>query len=207
MSICYTDLISPENMYRWVENTTITEPYFNISLTETNGAPYNLSSSLIPPQGPQILYPNMTSCNTTIDRSEWEANVITEPWWDNVDWNWTYPVLGLQFDNLTANLTLDGYFTAYPYMLSNVSIDNTTLEIDDFNTVQGKFKIRFLGVIDNYHSDVLVEDSPTPNWLRSVGFRNNSLNIGYNEASRGYGRSHLLGVVGTMLLAILVIYD
>ncbi|KAH8705946.1 hypothetical protein BGW36DRAFT_354333 [Talaromyces proteolyticus] len=177
---------NPEYMYRGTENSTITEPYFNLSLAETKSAPYNLSSILNSTDG-QTLYSNLTSCDTSMLRNEWEVVIITDEWWNNVGWDWTYPVLNLQFDNSTANLTLDGYFIAYPYVLTNVSLSNTTREIDEAYAVQGKFKIRFSGVVDNYHSDVLVEDSPTPEWLRSVGFNNNSLNIGYNKASRSYG--------------------
>ena len=45
-----------------------------------------------------------------------------------------------------------------------------------------------LWVIDPYHSDTLVNTSRTPTWLRTVGFGNNSMNIGYNSGSMSLPR-------------------
>lgn len=45
--------------------------------------------------------------------------------------------------------------------------------------------MRFQGVIDPYHSDVLVNDSATTRWLPTVGYGNNSTNIGYESVAEG----------------------
>lgn len=59
--------------------------------------------------------------------------------------------------------------------------------------LQGKIKISYFGVIDLYHSDILVNTSATPTWLRTVGFGNNSMNIGYdNGGALGWLLSILL---------------
>lgn len=50
----------------------------------------------------------------------------------------------------------------------------------------GEFIMTFSCVIDVYHSDVLRNDTATPTWLRTVGYQNNSLNVGYTSRSAGY---------------------
>jgi hypothetical protein len=47
--------------------------------------------------------------------------------------------------------------------------------------VSGYMNVTFRGVVDSLRSDVMVNDSDTPAWLRSVGFNNNSLNIQYEK--------------------------
>jgi hypothetical protein len=94
----------------------------------------------------------------------------------------------LEFDNKTANYTLDGYFTATP----NISPNNTYGDqVFDTAIVQGRIKVTFAGVIDPYYSDIMVTDRATPSWLRTVGFNNNSQDFGFtmtSSASRDLSR-------------------
>ena len=90
------------------------------------------------------------------------------------------PVINLQFDGQTANLSMKGYFSATP--------EEFTQPVSDAGspyTFAGQFIMTFSGVIDSYHSDVLRNDTAAPTWLRTVGYGNNSLNIGYADESKG----------------------
>lgn len=111
-------------------------------------------------------------------------NLIDGNWSGTEGWNWSYPQVDLQFDARSANLSIDGAFVALPFLRKNITDDTSVPPLpprDD--RVQGMAKIRFSGVIDQYHSDVLVNDTSTPTWLRTVGFQNNSANIGYYSAA------------------------
>lgn len=68
-------------------------------------------------------------------------------------------------------------------MLANSSNDPNAEELGPVG-FEGEFKLSFAGVIDRYHSDVLKNDTDTPTWIRTVGFNNNSVNIGFSEAGR-----------------------
>jgi hypothetical protein len=83
------------------------------------------------------------------------------------------PTINLQFDGTTANLSLQGYF-------EGDSIDGDGVE--DPGVITGELSVTFSGVIDSYHSDVLRNDTSTPTWLRTVGYQNNSANIGYTTS-------------------------
>lgn len=152
---------------------------FNFTLAETKAAPYHLSSTLSEYYGDGALEFNMTDCAGS-DTVEWRGNLIDELWWKKPSYNHSYPdpVLNLQFDGQTANLTVDGYYLAEPKPTGKSTFGTANVE------VPGKMKISFLGRIDSYHSDVLVNDSSTPTWKRSVGFNNNTLNVG-DTTSRG----------------------
>jgi hypothetical protein len=103
-----------------------------------------------------------------------------------------YPVIDLQFDSKTANLSLEGYFealaTIYPAKI-----------------LTGRFKMTFSGIVDTYYSDVLVNDTATPTWLRTVGFQNNSLNVGYTSGSSSTRRTGILPPVAIGFVLSLVV--
>lgn len=92
------------------------------------------------------------------------------------------------FDGKMANLTFEGKFAAYPYKRANNTAsyydfaDHEEIASDD--PVQGTIRFTFRGGLDAYHSDVLDMNGTTPTWLRTVGFGNNSLNIGSGSPSR-----------------------
>lgn len=151
---------------------------FNFTLAETKSAPYNLSNTLSKYYGDGVLDFNMTSCNGK-DTIEWDGSLINQYWWHNVGFNHSYPdpVLNLQFDGQIANLTIDGYFDATPKPTGNHTFNTVDIE------ARGKMRISFSGSIDSYHSDILVNDSATPTWKRTVGFNNNTLNVGDKSTS------------------------
>ncbi|PYI08305.1 hypothetical protein BO78DRAFT_339471 [Aspergillus sclerotiicarbonarius CBS 121057] len=145
--------------------------YFDWTLNATEGPPYSLFSALPDYNGiagPAGFYLSWTQCNGTGD-VEW----LFAPIDFNISQAGLYlpdPVIDLQFDGRTANLSLEGYFGGY----------------EDTNSVLltvGKFKLSFSGVLDAYHSDVLANNTATPTWLRTVGFQNNSLNVGYTSVA------------------------
>ena len=151
---------------------------FNYTLAETKSAPYNLSSTLSKYYGDGLLNFNMTSCDGKSDVA-WDGNLINKVWWTNVGNNHTYPdpVLNLQFDGNTANLTIEGYFDATPKPTGKNTFNTVDIE------ARGQVKITFLGTIDSYHSDVLVNNTSNPTWERTVGFNNNTLNVGDSSSS------------------------
>lgn len=92
--------------------------------------------------------------------------------------------MNVTFDDQTANFTLDGDFAAYPFVRSNDTgyIGGESGEIG--RGVQGTIRFTFKGILDAYHSDVLDMNTSSPTWLRTVGFGNNSLNIGNSGVGR-----------------------
>jgi hypothetical protein len=63
----------------------------------------------------------------------------------------------------------------------------------------GKLIMNFSGVIDHYRSDILRNDTDTPTWVRTVGYQNNSLNVGYTTVSAGNQ------LTGSSLLATMLV--
>ncbi|VTO91956.1 unnamed protein product [Fusarium graminearum] len=102
--------------------------------------------------------------------------------------------LVIQFDDKTADFTLDASFQS----TSNVHENSTSQGI----TVSGLLRVRFSGVLDAYHSDTLSLKGSTPEWLRKVGFSNDSSNIGYRESSAG---KLYLGIALTSIVIILAV--
>lgn len=130
---------------------------------------------------------DMKPCNSSMENGQSYILLIDRDYGINTaGWDWTYPKFDMQFDSQTASLTVDGYAAAFPYRISSENYSSPLVGSDE---VQGKIKISFVGVIDPYHSDTLVNTSTTPTWLRTVGFGNNSMNIGYNSGAPGW--SHL----------------
>ncbi|KAJ5407708.1 hypothetical protein N7509_001591 [Penicillium cosmopolitanum] len=117
---------------------------------------------------------DLAPCDASF-KGQYDMELINFNSLEEAGWNWTYPAVELQFDSRTANLTLEGY--AYGVSLQKNPREQTREDYD----VQGRFKVSFSGVIDPYHSDILVNTSSTPSWLRTVGFGNNSMNIGYGS--------------------------
>ncbi|KAF3394145.1 hypothetical protein F1880_005526 [Penicillium rolfsii] len=107
--------------------------------------------------------------------------------------NFTNPVINLQFDSQTANLSMKGYFSAISeYKTESVYQEGSV-------TFTGEFTMAFSGVIDLYHSDILRNDTATPTWRRTVGYQNDSLNVGYTSGSAGNE------LVGPWSLAIIMV--
>ena len=145
----------------------------------------------------------MPACNISTETGDWRWIIIPGSWWDLEGWkDFEYPKLDVAFDDRTANMTLDGRFTAYPYIRSNVSGFRGPHTIG--SGIHGTIRLRFRGVLDTYHSDVLDVNASTPTWLRTVGFGNNSLNIG-NEQDNAASSSRVgLGTVSLTSIFVLI---
>ena len=119
-------------------------------------------------------------CNTTYLTGDYNVGMLLTTWWTTEGWDeFRYPDVSVQFDNKTANLTLDGVFSAIPYVQSDYSINGGPTTSGPW--AHGFIKFRFAGALDAYHSDLLSLDSDEPSWLRTVGFENNPSNIGYGS--------------------------
>lgn len=175
---------------------------FNFTLAKTKTAPYNLTSTLSDYYGDGSVPFNMTRCNNG-DTIAWDTNLISQTWWTNVGHNYSYPnpVLELQFDGQSANLSLTGYFDATPAPVGKNTFNKLDVE------ARGQIKISFSGTIDSYHSDILVNGSATPAWLRTVGFQNNSLNVG-DTSGAGVKKSPRTWTLamGTLIVAIATLF-
>lgn len=128
---------------------------------------------------------NLKSCDSSTESSQNRMTLVDRDYSNNAGWNWTYPAVEIQFDSQTANFTLSGYAAAIPYYINRAD----SLKSLGPDEVQGTIKVSFSGVIDSYHSDILVNTSSTPTWQRTVGFGNNSMNIGYDSGSFGFPRA------------------
>lgn len=159
------------------------QDYFNLTLEPTKQAPYNLNGLFSNATNVFDALYNLTlfetSCSSTTATDEYSVWIVNSPSVNTDGWNWTSSTVQLDFDSYTANYTLDGYFTAVAEWFSN----GTGILKSPSNWFQGKIHITFSGVIDTYHSDVLVNNSATPTWLPTVGFNNNSMNIDYTKQS------------------------
>lgn len=129
---------------------------------------------------------DLKACDTSTESGQYRMTLVDRDYTNNAGWNWTYPVVNIQFDSQTANFTLTGYAAGFPYLIDRY--DSSKPLGPDKDEVQGKIKVSFHGVIDPYHSDTMVNTSTTPTWLRTVGFGNNSVNIGYNSGSMSLPR-------------------
>lgn len=168
---------------------------FNWTLEKTQAPPYNLSSVLTRYAGESYLYviSTMTANCSGSEVSSWKIAIMSYNTTYNGT-NFTNPVVDLQFDGTTANMSMRGYFSAVAlYWIQGVW--------EEYNMMlAGEFSMTFSGLIDLYHSDVLRNDTATPTWSRTVGYQNNSLNVGYISASARnqlFGSCLLAGMLAT----------
>lgn len=141
---------------------------------------------------------DMPACNTSREYGNWSMQIHQSKWWNTEDWtDFALPDYTVDFGARTASLTLDGVFRAEPYMRS----EHPMLSAND--AVQGAIQVRFRGVLDAYHSDILDGNSASPAWLRTVGFGNNSLNIGDASNGGSHFRPALWCAFLTCLIAII----
>ncbi|KAJ5976569.1 hypothetical protein N7481_010276 [Penicillium waksmanii] len=116
------------------------------------------------------------------------------------DWAYPDPTINLEFDSKAANVSMGAYLRAMP------SSNYTQAEKDLQVRVPRYINVIFHGVIDSLQSDVMVNDSDTPVWLRSVGLNNNSLNIQYNTAMNAKSEWGIGMTLFAFLLAPLAFY-
>lgn len=151
----------------------------NYTLAPTKHAPFNLTAKVTDnisgpgsePSGDRLgnFEVTLPSCKPG-ENDQFLITIISNEWPGIDGWKWKDPLVNLHFDSETANVTLSGYYAA----------DSSNSDSGSDNT-RGQITISFLGFIDAYHSDTLVNNSASPTWIRTVGFGNNSLNIGYSN--------------------------
>jgi hypothetical protein len=174
--------------YSW--NSSFTEhDDFNLTLAETNKAPYNVSSTFTQYGSEatfETTYPiqfNMTSCNGTKD-IDWTAYMISNYYWPGMGSNVSYPdpTLDIVFDSKTAKLTLNAYIQAVQGCDESPKNQNFC---DGEVIVEAKMTITLDGTIDSYHSDELNTDRSKPAWTRTVGVNNVTKPGGTSTTSSG----------------------
>ncbi|KAJ5323957.1 hypothetical protein N7476_002557 [Penicillium atrosanguineum] len=128
---------------------------------------------------------SMPACNSSVDTGDWRVRLWEGPWWNTEGWDaFSYPEFRANFDGKHANLTLDGSYFA------NSIVKNGISPAVDPGSIMGRIQMRFSGILDAYHSDVLDVNSSTPTWLRTVGFGNNSLNIANDSKGTSLSKPH-----------------
>lgn len=137
-------------------------------------------------------------CNTTYLTGDYNVDMSLAKWWNTEDWDgFQYPNVSVQFDDKTANLTLDGVFSAIPYVQPDYWVMGGPTTGGP--GVHGFIKVRFNGVLDAYHSDSLSLDSNEPSWLRTVGFENDPSNIGYGSKADRPHFKHAVAIAVVMI--------
>lgn len=143
---------------------------------------------------------DMEPCNSHQESKTFQIVLVGNQDPLDINSNVTRATVEATFDAQTANFTLSGNFYAIPFPLQNIT--NAT---NGLGSVRGAIKISFGGVVDSYRSDILVKTSHTPTWIRTVGFQNNSLNIGYGQKENSGARSALYSLSWLPLVATLML--
>ncbi|CAG1990827.1 unnamed protein product [Fusarium graminearum] len=182
----------------WHPESGSSPDLFNFTTSQVSGGAYNISVTLYPhrdPGGPSYfgILSGLPLCDSTKQTDGALVTMMRDPD-DEALCEFQYPHTSIQFDDKTADFTLDASFQS----TSNVHENSTSQGI----TVSGLLRVRFSGVLDAYHSDTLSLKGSTPEWLRTVGFSNDSSNIGYRESSAG---KLYLGIALTSIVIILAV--
>ncbi|KAF5534283.1 hypothetical protein FNAPI_12434 [Fusarium napiforme] len=159
---------------------------FNFTTTQTKSGAYNISALLQrnePEQYSSSLNLTMPVCNATKLSGDYRIDIAEYRSWEEEDWDdFRWPNISMLFDDKTANLTMDAVFSATPYVWPNATF-KWSAPTTGGPGAHGFIQIRVSGVIDAYHSDSLSLEDKTPVWRRTVGFGNDSSNIGYDSAA------------------------
>ncbi|KAJ5162144.1 hypothetical protein N7492_007536 [Penicillium capsulatum] len=194
----------------WSNSTTVNDN-FNMTLAkkdstfELSGAVRDQKYGILFDSTSWIMDIHMPRCNTSDEKETGKWQVLLEAGtWSNTE-NWSgfrYPTMNATFDDRTVDMTINGLFTASTNLRHNDS--EIMAQRSTVKDILGEITIRVHGVLDPYHSDVLDVNSSAPTWQRTVGFGNNSLNIG-NDAKNGAGRvGDSRGSISLALFAVLV---
>lgn len=127
-----------------------------------------------------------TSCAYS---STWGFRIYSGPFMGT---NFTPPTINLQFDGLTARLSLQGY-------AEGSLTDESRLYV-------GEFRLTLSAVIDEYHSDILQNDTSAPTWLRTVGNNNNPANIGYTSGDSANSHSMASLLLTCIVFALWLVF-
>ncbi|KAM0342542.1 hypothetical protein ACHAPU_009516 [Fusarium lateritium] len=158
---------------------------FNFTTTQTESGAYNISAMIerdMRESYSSSLNLTMPVCNTTELSGDYTVSLQEYQSWQAEGWDdWSYPNISVQFDDKTANLTMDAVFSASPYVWPNAS--GHSMPTRGSPGATGFIQIRVPGLLDAYHSDLLSLNDTKPVWLRTVGFGNESSNIGYESGA------------------------
>ncbi|KAH7251035.1 hypothetical protein BKA59DRAFT_434707 [Fusarium tricinctum] len=180
---------------------------FNFTTSQTKSGAYNLSAIIDRNKAESYssnLNLTMPVCNTTELSGDYMISMQEFQSWQAEGWDdFRYPSMSIQFDGKTANLTMDAVFSATPYVQSNVSDWQGPTTGDP--GAHGFIQIRVSGAIDAYHSDSLSLEDETPVWLRTVGFGNDSSNIGYDSGAIKFSSGSTLAIVAIAISIAVVI--
>ncbi|KAF4452588.1 hypothetical protein F53441_4607 [Fusarium austroafricanum] len=199
--------VQPTPRGAWKPGNNSSPDIFDFKTNQVSGGAYNFSKTL---EGFGLGWTDPSSfgnvtlpvCNETHLTNNYQFGVNYDPGWTMEGWpGFRTPNITAQFDDKTANLTFDGVFTARPYVRINGPDRSPMLGEPN---VKGYIQVRFSGALDAYHSDSLSLDGKTPSWLRTVGFKNDSSNIGYNDVDES-AAGKLRSGHGAALIAILLV--
>ncbi|KAJ5888468.1 hypothetical protein N7495_008509 [Penicillium taxi] len=186
-------LQSSDPTRQYNENTTV-EDHFDMSTIKSPNS-FSLAGTL----DENISLGLASQSFKPIWMSTWDS------WWSTRGWtDFKLPSMNAKFDDKSANLTLEGKFVASPLLRANDTGYIGTPdggEISDGDSVQGTIRFTFKGDLDYYHSDVLDISTTVPTWLRTVGFGNNSMNVGYTSGGQGRPEAGAAAMIA-MLFAI-----
>ncbi|CAG7566009.1 unnamed protein product [Fusarium equiseti] len=186
--------------------------YFNFTTTQVSGGGYNITESLAGLEAASWQNMKIPSCNITEYKDEWRVVILDKGMYFTQDEGlWTgpveydYPKTSLQFDDKTANLTYAAFWDASAIQQPNYRevVDNPSLPTWSHTRLVGRVSFNFSGVLDEYHSDILSLDNSLPVWQRTVGFGNNSANIGYGDTPDSRGE-RTVGRAGLALVAVII---
>ncbi|KAJ4005475.1 hypothetical protein NW752_002307 [Fusarium irregulare] len=186
--------------------------YFNFTTTQVSGGAYNITETLAGRRAATWQNMKVPVCNSTEYKDEWRVVILDRGYYFTEDEGlWTgsveydYPKTSLQFDDKTANMTFAAFWVAYAIQQPDYDevVDNPSLPTWRHSTVIGRVSFNFSGVLDEYHSDVLSLENSSPVWQRTVGFGNNSANIGYGDTPDSRGE-RTVGRAGLALMAVIV---
>ncbi|KAF5583354.1 uncharacterized protein FSUBG_13140 [Fusarium subglutinans] len=181
---------------------------FNFTTTQTNSGAYNISALLqrnIPESYSSSLNLTMPVCNTTELSGDYRVGIEEYRSWQAEDWDdFRWPDISVLFDDKTANLTMDAVFSASPYVWPNATTEWSGPQTGSPGA-HGFIQIRVSGVIDAYHSDSLSLRDETPVWLRTVGFGNDSSNIGYDSGSIKLSSEFTISIMVVALGIIMIL--
>ncbi|KAM0542824.1 hypothetical protein ACHAO7_009765 [Fusarium culmorum] len=177
-------------------------PKFNFTTTQASSGAYSLNGTVLNngDSGSASAWKNITmpTCNSTEWTNDYRFSMTTFESYFAEDWDdYKLPEVSMQFDEKTANLTVDGIFYAKPYRQSNM----TGQPVGGSPEVVGYVSVRFAGVVDEYHSDALSLNESMPSWERTVGFESNPSNIGYGDSDSSAGKM----VSGSILKPMVVV--
>ncbi|KAL3602048.1 hypothetical protein FPOAC2_06345 [Fusarium poae] len=173
----------------WRPHNRVFPNEFNFTTTQVSSKAYNLTTTVKNSQNSNNVsnWGNVTmpTCNSTEWTNDYIFSMNRARSYFARDWDdFKFPEVSMQFDDKTANLTLDGTFYARPYRQSNM----TGEPVGGSPEVIGHLSVRVAGVVDEYHSDALSLNESAPSWERTVGFESNPSNIGYGESDGSVGK-------------------